>query len=116
MNEKTPLEVASARLRILEQLLVQPTPEIIRQADALLSEVAVLMAGFAPSQSEKSGHMLNAIRNFQVLCERVGKLLEGARRVQWIRLRLITSLTETYNARAEKKFWYPPSGNLNLHM
>lgn len=116
MNEKTPLEIATDRLHSIEQLLISPTPEAIAEADVLLHEVAELMAGFKPGPDAKNTALLAALKDFRVLCDRVGQLLEGARKIQWIRLRLTTLLTETYTARAEKKIWYPPSGSVNLHM
>jgi hypothetical protein len=112
------LEITAERLRKIEQLLICPTPEAIRETDLLLEEAAILVAAHAEEvrrdgsrEGEKGGR-----ESLRVLCDRVGKLLEGARRAQWIRMRLITSLTETYTARAETKRWSPPCGTINVRM
>lgn len=115
MNDKTPLEIATDRLETIEQLLLRPTPQAIFDADALLEQVATIVAECARSRSAESSNV-QSIRDFRILCNRIGKLLEGARRVQWIRMRLITSLSETYTARAEKKIWPPASGTVNVRM
>ena len=114
MNDKTLLELATERLHSIEQLLLRPTPQAIFDADALLQEVASLIAEC--SRSAEKVNLQDGIRNFRILCARVAKLLEGARRVQWIRMRLITSLSETYTARAEKKIYSPPRVTVNVRM
>jgi hypothetical protein len=111
-------ELAAERLRRVERLLIDPTPERIRETDVLLGEAAALVAegraaGGRDSGVEATGEMAD---EFRLLGERVGKLLEGARRAQWIRLRLITSLTQTYTARAETKNWTPARGTVNVRM
>jgi hypothetical protein len=106
-------QFAEQRLARLEQLLLRPTPEAIREADDLLAETATLLGKCASSSSSPS---TTAVEIFRNRCDRVAKLLEGARRAQWIRLRLITSLTQTYTARAETKNWTPPSGTINICM
>lgn len=112
------LKRAGERLQQLEQLLLQPTPEAIREANTLLQEVAALVAECrAETNLNAQDHTIHALLNdFRIRCERVAKLLEGARRAQWIRMRLITSLTQTYTARAEAKIWPPPSGTVNIRM
>lgn len=129
MNHETALALAlqsaMERLRSVEQLLLCPTPQAIEEADVLLHEAAGLLA--RQKIDHGSGQQLagpNApetgleprMREFRVLCKRVGKLLEGARKVQWIRMRLITSMTQTYTARGEQKMWRPPHGNVNIRM
>jgi hypothetical protein len=111
-------ELAAERLRRVEQLLLDPTPEAIRETDVLLGEAAALAAaGRAAGFRELDGQAASERTDeFRVLGERVKKLLEGARRAQWIRLRLITSLTQTYTARAETKNWTPARGTVNVRM
>jgi len=112
------LEIAAERLHRIEQLLLDPTAEAIREAEGLLQEVAIAVAehgaklGAGPISSDEK---VTANR-LRVVCDRVTKLLEGARRAQWIRMRLITSLTHTYTARAEGKTWSPPRGTINVRM
>lgn len=111
------VEVAAERLHKIEQLLLCPTPEAIRETDVLLRELAVFVSGHVEElRTELNREGEKARGGFGALCDRVGKLLEGARRVQWVRMRLITSLTQTYTARAEAKTWSPPSGTINVRM
>ncbi|MBV9760324.1 MAG: hypothetical protein JO340_07170 [Acidobacteriaceae bacterium] len=114
---ETQLGIALERLRAMERLLISATPEAIDQAEALLQEAAgavleyraALEKGGAPSEEAEVGE-------FRKACNRVMKLLEGARRAQWVRLRLLTSLTQTYTARAEAKNWSPWRGTVNVRM
>lgn len=119
MNRMSHLEMAADRLHSMEQLLLHPTPEAIRACEACLQEAAVLVAEHGEALRRNpggEGDCAIRIDSFCVLCDRVAKLLEGARRAQWIRMRLITSLTQTYTARAEAKNWRPPCGTVNVCM
>jgi hypothetical protein len=112
------LEKAVERLESIEQLLLRPTPEAVRETEALLQEVEVLVSEHGKrvgAGADMEGER-GVADGFRVLGDRVGKLLEGARRAQWIRMRLITSLTQTYTARAEAKRWNPPCGTINVRM
>jgi hypothetical protein len=112
------LEIAAERLRKSEQLLICPTPEAIQETDLLLRELAIFVSehGDELRRDVSRAGERGGGEGFRVLCDRVAKLLEGARRAQWIRMRRITSLTETYTARAETKRWSPPCGNINVRM
>ena len=112
----TTLEQAAERLHKIEQLLLCPTPEAIRETDILLREVAVFVSGHVEELRADLGRDAQMEGGFRALCDRVAKLLEGARRAQWIRMRLVTSLTQTYTARAEEKTWPPPRGTINVRM
>ena len=116
MSGITNLEMAADRLCSMEQLLLRPTPQAVREADALLQEVAGLIAELDSKVNLPEAYTRKGVDDFRVLCDRVSKLLEGARRVQWIRMRLITGLAQTYSARAEMKTWSPPSGTVNVSM
>jgi hypothetical protein len=112
------LEIAADRLHRIEQLLLQPTPEAIRESEVLLEQVAIAVSEYGERRSAEAtsdGEKAMA-HHLCTLCERVTKLLEGARRAQWIRMRLITSLSHTYTARAEGKTWYAPCGTINVRM
>jgi hypothetical protein len=112
------LDEAVDRLHTIEQLLLRATPEAVRETEALLEEVEVLVWEYR--EGVRTGTNTEVERSvadgFRVLGDRVRKLLEGARRAQWIRMRLITSLTQTYTARAEAKTWTPPCGTINVRM
>ena len=111
-------EIAASQLSKVEQLLLCPTPEAIREAEVLLGEVAAFVSEHVEelrADRNREGARREGER-FRVQCDRVAKLLEGARRAQWIRMRLITSLTQTYTARAEAKTWSPPCRTINVRM
>lgn len=112
------LAAAAERLRQIEELLVCATPEAIGRAEGLLEEAAQLIA--AHRDRVKKNAEMDADRELggrvRMACERVAKLLEGARRAQWIRMRLVMSLTQTYTAGAQTKLWSPPTGGLNVRM
>lgn len=110
------LKRAAERLHLIERLLLEPSPQAIREAEVLLQETASLMKEDDGEARMRDADLRAAMNEFGVLCARVGKLLEGARRAQWIRMRLITSLTQTYTARAETKIWRPRSGTVNISM
>lgn len=116
MSEIAYLEVAAERLRRIEELLLRPTPQAIHESEALLNEAAKLVADRSLKDNFAGDRSPKAIDDFRVLCDRVAKLLEGARRVQWIRMRLITSLTQTYSAGAQVKTWSLQSGTVNVSM
>lgn len=112
------LEIAAERLHRIERLILDPTPEAIREAEVLLQEVAIAVAEHAAKRGAGpiSGDERVTADQLGVVCDRVTKLLAGARRAHWIRMRLITSLTHTYTARAEGKTWSPPRGTINVRM
>jgi hypothetical protein len=111
---------AGRRLRTLEQLLIQPTPEAIREASRLLGEASLLVQRFldvANASPEQDAEILRQkIQIFANLCQRTNALLEGARRVQWTRMHAIASFTQSYTRAAKLKTWVPASHNLNVEM
>jgi hypothetical protein len=112
------LEIAADRLHRVEQLLLHPTPEAIRESEVLLQQVAIAVAEHGERRRvDPTGDGEKAMADHLcTVCARVTKLLEGARRAQWIRMRLITSLSHTYTARAEGKTWCAPCGTINVRM
>jgi hypothetical protein len=111
---------AGERLRSVEKLLVLPTPEAIREASLLLEEANLLLQRFGKAIEQNTASDADVLRRkidlFQLRCQRVGSLLEGALRVQWTRMRWIASFTQTYTAAAKTKTWKPSAGSLNLEM
>lgn len=113
----TQLEIALDRLGAVEQLLVRSTPQAINEVEALLRQAAAAVAEHRDSLSMSSAREdAEVLERFRTACDRVTKLLEGARRAQWIRMRLLASLTQTYTARAEGKTWSPPHVTVNVRM
>jgi hypothetical protein len=111
---------AGERLRSVEKLLVLPTPEAIREASLLLEEASLMVQRFGKAMTKETDSDADVLRRkidlFQLRCQRVGSLLEGALRVQWTRMRWIASFTQTYTAAATTKTWKPSVGSLNLEM
>jgi hypothetical protein len=113
------LNDAVEQLAELEKLLVRPTAEALQQAGEELAGIGKWLREYACAERVercRREEVRAGVQGFQVRCERVGKLLEGARRAQWIRMRLITSLTQSYTARAEIKNCMPASGTINIRM
>lgn len=107
---------AADRLKRMEELLVCGTAAAIVESEGLLDEITTLVAEHgkelksrAPEDGEK-----DLVEGMQFSCERVIKLLEGARRGHWLRMRLIRSLSETYTARAEVKTWSAGGKSINV--
>lgn len=111
---------AGRRLRAMEQLLIQPTPEAIREATMLLEEANLLVKRFLELANASPGQDAQTLRQkvqvFSKLCQRVGALLEGARRVQWTRMHSIASFTQSYTRGAKLKTWVPTCRTLNVEM
>jgi hypothetical protein len=111
---------AGRRLRTMEQLLIQPTPEAVREATILLDEANLLVKRFlelANSSPPKDAQVLSEkVQVFSKLCQRCAALLEGARRVQWTRMHSIGSFTQSYTRAAKLKTWAPASRTLNVEM
>lgn len=111
-------ERAEQKLAEVERLLARPDGEEIRKVEQLFTEIAGALDECSGAQSNVYAgvHARRAVEVFRRRCERVRKLLAGAQRAQWIRLRLIMSLTQTYTARAEAKNWTPREGTVNICM
>jgi hypothetical protein len=110
------LAKAADRLKRMEELLVCGTAAAIAEGEGLLDEITMLvlehgeeLKSRAPEEGEKE-----LVARLQFSCERVMKLLEGARRGHWLRMRLIRSLSETYTARAEVKTWSAGGKSINV--
>ena len=120
MDRNCELFQAGERLRSVEKLLVLPTPEAIREASLLLEEAYLFVQRFSKAMTKETDSDADVLRRkidlFQLRCQRVGSLLEGALRVQWTRMRWIASFTQTYTAAAKTKTWKPSVGSLNLEM
>lgn len=107
--EETRISLACGHLRTVEKLLVNPNPQAIEGARFVLQQVFSSAQGW--SVADTSGE---EIKQFQALCERVKKLLEGALRAQWTYIHRISSTTATYTAGPSTKAWSPRTGTLNL--
>ena len=111
--------VAERHLTAAERLLLDPTPASIRETRIFLEEASALVDRYH-KQSRGSGPVPEDVRlriaQYAQTCLRVQKLLEGALRVQWIRMHWIAALTQTYTRAAKTKSWRPASTTLNIEM
>lgn len=107
---------AAERLQKIEQLLVCGTPAAIAESERLFHELSALVAEHQEELKQRPREQgeKEMVGRLQLGCERVMKLLEGARRGYWLRLRLITCLTQTYTARAEMKTWSAGGQSINV--
>jgi hypothetical protein len=106
------LNQARWRLSRTEQLLLNPLPEAVREANLLVEEVGQQvqrMRRILDSRSESPAAQPNASRvvEFQQQLRRVSSLLEGAKRAQWARIRWVGALVQTYTPGGRARLWNP---------
>ena len=122
---------AGLKLRAVESLLLTPTPDSIGEAGVLLEEALALVqlrskevkpareAGAAEVETaeiESPDDLRTKILGFTEHCHRITKLMEGARQIQWARMRWINSYTQTYTSAARTNTWKPTGRTLNIEM
>ena len=108
---------AAKRLAEIERILIAPTPEAIREAGVLLEQAAQLVDRFSQAANAEDPVVLrNKLDIFQKMCARVSRLLEGARKAQWIRMRAVGAFTQTYTPSLKTETWKPSRSTLNLEM
>jgi hypothetical protein len=112
---------AKLRLTQTEFLLLQPNPEAIQQATIHVDEVGALVqraerifAGNATPVSR--GPYVAAVLDLHQRLKRVRTLLEGAKRMQWARLRWIGSIVQTYTASGKARLWNPAARTWTCEM
>jgi hypothetical protein len=106
------LNQARWRLNRTEQLLLNPLPESIREANLLVEEVGQQVQRLRRLLDHRSaaldmGHYAPGITEFQQQLRRVSLLLEGARRAQWARIRWVGALVQTYTPGGRARLWNP---------
>ena len=113
------LSRAERQLHAAEELLLNPTPDCIRETKILLEQAALLVARVSKERADNgivSDEQRLRLDQYARLCLRVHRLLEGALKVQWVRMHWIASITQTYTRGAKIKSWNPARGTLNLEM
>ena len=115
------LNQARWRLTRTEELLLNPLPESIREANLLVEEVGqqVLRVRRILDRRSKSMDMqpyATRIVQFQQQLTRVSRLLEGAKRVQWARIRWVGALVQTYTPGGRARLWNPFPRNWTVEM
>ena len=96
-----PLRYAMEQLTQVQALTLRGGSEALAEAEARMGE----MEAFVAEAKRMGGGGLESYKaelfEFELAARRTAKLLEGARRAQWIRLRRIQATGETYTARGE---------------
>lgn len=106
------LDQARWRLTRTEELLLNPLPEAIREASLLVEEVgqqALRVRRILDRRSNAIDVQPHGpkIIQFQQQLSRVSRLLEGAKRVQWARIRWVGALVQTYTPGGRARLWNP---------
>jgi len=106
------LERAKLRLTKTEFLLLEPNPDAIQQATFQVEEVAALIARVERGlENDRSlTRRMPYVATMLDLCQqlkRVRRLLDGAKRMQWARIRWIGSIVQTYTAAGKTRLWNP---------
>ena len=103
-----------------ELLLVEPTPEAISQARILLEEVTrdvVRLQRLASALMFLTGAAYTPpLLEFQQQLSRVARLLQGAKRTQWARIRWVGALVQTYTSNGKARLWNPSAKTWTLEM
>ncbi len=112
------LLAASRRLELIEELLLDPTPQRIEEAERLVELAAEDIQALPASchTLPEGGEYRAYALAFQATSRRVLALLNGALRVHWHRLRRMGSYNETYTAAGAKKVCVPCLPRLDLKM
>ncbi len=106
------LNQARWRLTRTEELLLNPMPESVREANLLVEEAGqqvLRIRRILDRQSKAVDIQPYAVRitEFQQQLSRVARLLEGAKRAQWARIRWIGALVQTYTPGGRARLWNP---------
>ncbi len=117
-NTKRLLIAASRRLESIEDLLLDPTPQHIQDAERLFELAAEDIQALPEScQFPEDADEYHAYAlAFQATSRRILALLNGALRVHWHRLRRMGSYHETYTAAGQQKVCVPRLPRLDLKM
>jgi hypothetical protein len=91
------------KLQVASELLTMPTPKSIREVELLLEEVNSWVCE-GSGNSENLGSS-NHVKEIHAAAMRARKLLEGALRFQWARMRQIASVTQSYTAGGKILQW-----------
>lgn len=109
---------AMRRLKSIEDLLLNPTPQQIQEAERLFELAAgdIQALRTEPRDWADADEFRADALEFQATSRRVLALLNGAIRVHWHRLRRMGSYHETYTAAGTQKVCVPRLPRLDLKM
>ena len=101
----------SARLGLASRLLIVPTPGSVCQVGIVLEDVQDRMAKLS---SDMAQHDPEQIRSLHGELGRVRSLVEGALRVQWVQMRAVMALTQSYSPGGRVSHWQPTVPKVDL--
>jgi hypothetical protein len=93
------------KLQVASELLMMPTPKSIREVELLLEEVNSWVCEVSGTSANPAS--LSHVKEIHAAAIRARKLLEGALRFQWARMRQIASVTQSYTAGGKILQWQP---------
>jgi hypothetical protein len=93
-------------------VIAESLPEAIREANLLVEEVgqqALRVRRILDRRSKSMNMQPYTVKmvQFQQQLSRVSRLLEGAKRVQWARIRWVGALVQTYTPGGRARLWNP---------
>jgi hypothetical protein len=115
------IERAKLRLTRTAFLLLEPNPEAIEEAALHVDEVVELvqrvdhMFAARPHRVSRAPYIATVLDLHQQV-KRVRRLLEGARRMQWARIRWMGSIVQTYTASGKARLWNPAARTWTCEM
>lgn len=115
------LERARLRLTETEFLLLEPNPEAIQEVTFHVDELVELvrrvdrMFATNANPAPRAPYTASVLDLHQQL-KRVRKLLEGAKRMQWARIRWIGSIVQTYTAAGKARLFNPAARTWTCEM
>jgi hypothetical protein len=104
------------RLEQVGQLLLTPTPEAVRDATLLLEEAIAMLRSEGSSGLHDRREFSEQVKELERTMERTRRLIEGALRVQWVRLRKITAVTQGYAPGGKPSKWQPSAPTVNFQV
>jgi len=102
------------RLEQVGHLLLTPTPEAIRDATLLLEDAILVLRRDGSGGRDVHSDFPAQVEELERTMERTRRLIEGALRVQWVRLRSIRSVTQGYAPGGKQSKWLPSSPTVDF--
>lgn len=107
------IAVLSAKLVFARQLLIVPTPGSVCQVGMVLEDVQLRMAKLGRETVERD---VDQVRRLHGELGRVRTLVEGALRVQWLQMRAVMALTQSYSPGGRVSHWQPVIPKVDLRV
>jgi hypothetical protein len=104
------------RLEQVGELLLTPTPEAIREATLLLEDAIAMLRNEGSSGRHDHREFAEQVKELERTMDRTRRLIEGSLRVQWVRLRKITAVTQGYAPGGKVSKWQPSAPTVNFQV